>query len=325
MSTQTITFFDIQSLKYSIKFNLSYQVVKSWFYHMQFKNAWEADIFFTENSDLIKAKPFIKWVWGKRQLISQFENLFPKEFNNYFEPFLWGWAVFFNLQREQSYLSDVNEELINLYQIIKTKPKQLIKFLESQEISKERFLEIRSWDRTEWWLKKYSSVERAGRFIYLNRTCFNGIYRVNSKWEFNVPYWQHSNPDIVQKENILNASALLNKTKAEIKLQSFEKVLEKAQTWDFVYFDPPYDILTESANFTSYDKSGFWRDMQTKLRDIFVKLDKKWVKVMLSNHNTPFIRELYKGFRFEIVKATRMLNSKGSWRGAVEEIVVMNY
>lgn len=315
----------LNSLRFSIDFWLDFQIVKSWWEHKKFASQEEAKVFFDSHDKIIKAKPFIKWVWWKRQLIKQFDTLFPAEFNNYFEPFLWGWAVFFNLQREQSYLSDVNEELINLYQIIKTKPKQLIKFLENQEISKERFLEIRSWDRTEWWLKKYSPVERAGRFIYLNRTCFNGIYRVNSKWEFNVPYGQHSNPDIVQKENILNASALLNKTKAEIKLQSFEKVLEKAQTWDFVYFDPPYDVLTESANFTSYDKSGFWRDMQTKLRDIFVKLDKKWVKVMLSNHNTPFIRELYKDFRFKIVKATRMLNSKGSWRGAVDEIVVMNY
>lgn len=325
MSTQTITFFDIQSLKYSIKFNLSYQVVKSWFYHMKFKNAKEADVFFEQNTHIIKARPFIKWVWGKRQLITQFENLFPIEFNNYFEPFLWGWAVFFNLQREKSFLSDVNEELINVYKTIKNKPKELISFLESLEYSKEKFLEIREWDRQEWGLKKYTDVERAGRFIYINRTCFNGLYRVNSKWEFNVPFWTYSNPDYVQKENILNTSKLLKKTKAEIKLQSFEKVLNKAQKWDFVYFDPPYDVLTESSNFTSYDSSWFWKDMQKKLADVFRKLHKKWVNVMLSNHNTPYIRELYKWFRFEIVKAKRNINSKGSGRGEVEEVVVMNY
>ncbi len=309
MEERTVTFFDLQILKYSIKFELGFQVVKSWFWHMNFSNSLEADIFFEENKDIIQAKPFVKWVWWKRQLIKQFEKLFPEEFNNYFEPFLWGWAVFFNLQKKQSFLSDINEELINLYQIIQTKPQKLIEFLEKQEISKKRFLEIRSWDREENWNEKYNKIERAGRFMYLNRTCFNGLYRVNSKWEFNVPFWKYKNPDIVQKENILNASKLLNKTKAEIKLQSFEQVLEKAKKWDFVYFDPPYDVLTESANFTSYDKSWFWQDMQRKLAEVCKKLDKKWVKFMLSNHNTPFIREIYKWFKFEIVKARRNVNN----------------
>lgn len=307
------------------KFWLTIFLVKSWWEHLDFSSEKEAEAFFEENIDIIKAKPFIKWVGWKRQLISQFQELFPKEFNNYHEPFLWGWAVFFNLQKKQSFLSDVNEELINLYQVIKKEPKKLIKFLESLEYSKDKFLEIRAWDRLEWWLKNFSEIERAGRFIYMNRTCFNGLYRVNSKWQFNVPFWKYSNPDFVQKENILNTSKLLNKTKAQIKLQSFEKVLTNAKKWDFVYFDPPYDVLTESANFTSYDSSWFWQDMQKKLAEVFTKLDKKWCKVMLSNHNTPFIRKLYKDFKFNIVKARRNINSKGNWRGEVDEIVVMNY
>jgi len=315
----------LQNLALANKFGISLQVVQSWFKRWYFNDIKSWEVFFEENIEIIKAKPFIKWVWWKRQLIAQFEELYPKEFNNYFEPFLWGWAVFFNLQREKSFLSDVNEELINVYKTIKTKPKKLIAFLESLEYSKEKFLEIRFWDREEWGLKKYSEIERAGRFIYMNRTCFNGLYRVNSRWEFNVPFWKHTNPDYVQKENILNTSELLNKTKAEIKLQSFEKILTKAKKWDFVYFDPPYDVLSTSANFTSYDSSWFWQDMQTKLAYIFKKLSIKWVNVMLSNHNTPFIRELYKNFNFSIVKATRMINNKGSWRGKVEEIVVRNY
>jgi len=313
------------NLRLAIQFGISFQVVQSWFKRWFFNDLQSWEDFFEENIDIVKAKPFIKWVWWKRQLISQFEKLYPAEFNNYFEPFLWWGAVFFNLQREKSYLSDVNEELINVYKTIKNKPKKLIAFLESLEYSKEKFLEIRFWDREEWGLKKYSDVERAWRFIYMNRTCFNGLYRVNSKWEFNVPFWKYSNPDYVQKENILNTSELLNKTKADIKLQSFEKVLTKAKKWDFVYFDPPYDILSTSANFTSYDSSWFWRDMQTKLADVFKKLHKKWVFVMLSNHNTPFIRELFEWFRFEIIKARRNINSNGSWRGEVDEIVVMNY
>ncbi|MDP2090776.1 MAG: DNA adenine methylase [Candidatus Gracilibacteria bacterium] len=315
----------LQSLKFSIELGIDFQKVKSWLEHMNFLSELDARAFFIDNKDIINAKPFVKWVGGKRQLIEQFKRLFPTEYNNYFEPFLGGGAVFFNLQKEKSFLSDVNAELINLYQVIKAKPMELIKFLEKQEVSKERFEEIRAWDRLEGGLSNFTNIERAGRFIYMNRTCFNGLYRVNSKGQFNVPFGKYSNPDIVQRENILNASKLLNKTKAEIKLQSFEKVLDKAQTGDFVYFDPPYDVLTESANFTSYNESGFGRDLQTKLRDIFVELDKRGCKVMLSNHNTPFIRDLFEGYRFEIVKANRMINSKASGRGKVEEIVVMNY
>lgn len=313
------------NLKLSIQFNISLQVVKSWFKAWAFNDFKSWEKFLKANIDTITAKPFVKWVWWKRQLISQFEHLYPTKFNNYFEPFLWWWAVFFNLQRTKSLLSDVNEELINVYITIKNKPKKLISFLESLEYSKEKFLEIRLWDRKEWWLKKYSDIERAWRFIYMNRTCFNGLYRVNSKGEFNVPFWKYTNPDYVQKENILNTSNLLNKTKAEIKLQSFEKVLENAEKWDFVYFDPPYDILSDSSNFTSYNKWWFWRDMQTKLAEIFKQLNKKWVYIMLSNNNTPFIRNLYDWFKFEIVKARRNINSKASGRWEVDEIVIMNY
>lgn len=309
----------------SIKFWLTVLVVKSWLENFSFKSEKEAENFFKENIEMIKARPFIKWVGWKRQLIEQFQELFPKEFNNYHEPFLWGWAVFFNLQKNRSFLSDVNEELINLYKTIKKEPKELINFLKTLEYSKETFLEMRFWDREEWGLSNYSKIQRAGRFMYLNRTCFNWLYRVNSRWEFNVPFWKYTNPDFVQEENILNTSKLLNETNAKIKLASFEEVLKNSKSWDFVYFDPPYDVLTDSANFTSYDKSWFWQDMQKKLAEVCKQLHKKWVKFMLSNHNTPFIRELYSEFKFDIVKANRMINSKASGRGKVEEIVVRNY
>lgn len=307
------------------QFGFDLHIVKSWWEHMNFANENEAKIFFDTNKDIINAKPFIKWVGGKRQIISQLQKLFPIDFKNYHEPFLWGGAVFFNVQKKQSFLSDINAELINTYQTIKNNPKELIQFLELCEHSREFYATIRAWDRVDNWQEKYSEVERAGRFIYLNRTCFNGLYRVNSKGQFNVPIGSYKNPDFVQKENIQSVSKLLKKTKATIKLQSFDSVLKNAKSWDFVYFDPPYDTLTETANFTSYNESGFWRDMQIKLRDVFAQLDKKGVKVMMSNHNTGFIREIYKGFKFEIVKARRNVNSKGSGRGEVEEIVVMNY
>jgi len=309
----------------SKQFWLNELLIRSWFLKWEFYDIKSWINFFNDNIDTIKAQPFIKWVWWKRQLISQFEKIFPKKFNDYFEPFLWWGAVFFNLQKEKSFLSDINEELINAYQIIKENPVQLISFLKTIKHSKKKFLEIREWDRKKWWPNKYSNIERAWRFIYLNKTCFNWLYRVNSKWQFNSPCWSYNNPDYVQEENIINASELLNKTKAEIKVQSFEKVLNNAKSWDLVYFDPPYDVLTESASFTSYDKSWFGRDMQKKLKDVFVKLDEKWCKVMLSNHNTPFIRELYKWFKFKIVKANRMINSKASGRWKIKEIVILNY
>jgi len=320
MSTLELNILEISKI-----FWFNFHVVKSWFEHMNFVSFEEAKSFFDTNKKMINATPFVKWVWWKRQLISQLEKLFPKEFNNYHEPFLWGWAVFFALQKKQSFLSDVNAELINTYQVIKDKPKELIKFLETCTHSKEFFTEIRAWDRMENWQANFTDIQRAGRFIYLNRTCFNWLYRVNSKWQFNVPIGSYANPDFVQKENITNVSKLLKETKSIIKLQSFKDVLKNAKTWDFVYFDPPYDTLTDTANFTSYNESWFWRNMQIELRDVFVKLHKMGCKVMLSNHNTDFIREIFAWFKFEVVKARRNVNSNGSWRGVVEEIVVMNY
>lgn len=306
-------------------FWLNQWVVRSWCENWGLTDQKKAEALFRKHEKIIKAKPFVKWVGGKRQLIKQFESLFPKEFNDYFEPFVGGGAVFFNLQKKKSYLSDINEELINTYQIIKDKPEELIAFLETLTYTKTCYEKIRAWDRVKNWETKHTTIERAGRFIYLNRTCFNGLHRVNSRWEFNVPMGKYKNPDFVQAENIFNTSDLLRKTEAEIKIESFEHVLDKAKKWDFVYFDPPYDTLTETANFTSYNKSSFGRDMQTKLAETFKKLDKKGCKVMLSNHNTPFIRELFKGFRFEIVSARRNINSKSDARGGVEEIVVLNY
>ena len=157
------------------RFGLNFWVIQSWIENMNLNNMFQAEAFFEDNKDMIQAKPFVKWVGGKRQLIEQFSELFPKptEYNDYFEPFLGGGAVYFNLQKEKSYLSDMNVELINTYQVIKDYPNQLIKFLKSIEHSKEKYTEIRAWDRDKDWIQNYSKIERAGRFIYLNRTCFN--------------------------------------------------------------------------------------------------------------------------------------------------------
>lgn len=315
----------LNSFKLSMKLWISFSLVQSWWEHLNFEDEIEAIEFFNNNRLIIEAHPFVKWVWWKRQLIPQLEKYLPSEFWDYFEPFLWWWALFFNLQKKQSFLSDINEELINAYKIVKSKPKKLIKFLETCEYNRAFFEKIRAWDREENWQEKYSNVERAWRFIYLNRTCFNWMYRVNSKWQFNVPFWTYSNPDFIQEKNILNTSKLLRKTKAEIKVLSFEKVVKKVKKWDLVYFDPPYDTLSDTSNFTSYNKNWFWKNMQVKLRNIFVKLDEKWAKVMLSNHNTEFIREIYKDYNIHVVNAKRNINSVASKRGNVEEVIITNY
>ena len=290
------------------------------------KFAWKD---FCINLKDIEYKPFIKWVWWKRQLLTQFKELYPQNFKNYIEPFLWGGAVFFDLKNQwkiqhSAILSDINEELVNTYEVVKTDVENLIKRLEvfKYKHSKEFFLYIRSWDKRPDF-KLIPNYIRAARFIYLNRTCFNWMYRVNSKWFFNVPFWKYDNPKICDEEWLRIAEYALENTK--ILCQSFIDIVNYAEKWDFVYFDPPYDILSNTANFTDYIQWGFWRDKQKELAEIFKKLNEKWCYVMLSNHNTPFIQDLYKDFRQEVVSAKRMINSDASKRWTIEEIVVLNY
>lgn len=300
-------------------------LVKQWYERWKFDTFEEWKIFFKNNKRLIKAKPFVKWVGGKRQILDELEKLFPKNFNNYFEPFVWWGAVFFTLQNNKSYLSDLNENLINAYKTIKYEPKKLINFLKTLKYEKEFYYEIRKWDRSEDWPDNYSNVERAWRFLYLNRTCFNGLYRVNKKNQFNVPIGRYKNPNFVQEENLLNVSKVLNKMDTIIERESFENILEKVKSQDFVYLDPPYDTLSDTANFTSYTKEDFDKDSQKKLAKVYKKLDQKWAYVMLSNHNTPLINNLYKNYKFKIIKAKRSINSKWDKRWKIDEVVIINY
>lgn len=273
-------------------------------------------------------KPFIKWVWGKRQLLSQLESLYPKKFNNYFEPFVgWG-AVFFDLRNKywnsfKATLFDINQELVNVYNVIKNDPSKLIDKLRKYKYDKDQFLEIRSRDLDSNFTIKRSDVERASRFIYLNRTWFNGLYRVNKKGHYNVPFGTYNNPMICDKDNLLLAHEALKNT--VIRTWDFETIIKHAKKGDFVYFDPPYDVLTGTANFTGYAKWWFGRDEQVRLFEAYKALDKKWCFVMLSNHNTPFINELYKEYRKEVVLARRSVNSNSNKRGKVEETVILNY
>ena len=283
-----------------------------------------------------KAQPFVKWVGGKRQLLKQFRELGlypPEDFNplknTYFEPFVGGGAVFLDLLPQKSILSDMNEELVITYNVIKNDVDKLIKKLKEHQKnnSKEYFLKIRAQN-----LKKLSTVSIAARFIYLNRTCFNGLYRVNSKGQFNVPYGKYKNPLIVDGENLYKLSKILNERSVKILHQDYKKTVKNARKGDFIYFDPPYAPLSPTSSFTSYTKDGFGEKEQIELRDLFWKLHKKGCYVMLSNSNSDFINEIYgeltkkdKKIKIHKIRANRMINSKASGRGKIKEVLVTNY
>ncbi len=266
--------------------------------------------------------PIVKWVGGKRQLMFELLKNMPENYNRYFEPFIGGGALFFELQPENAYISDMNEELINLYQVVRNNVDELITDLQKHDISKEYFMEIRNIDRTEDY-ENWSSIQKASRFIYLNRTCFNGMYRVNSKGEFNVPFGHYKNPRIVDENNLINCSNLLQRT--EIRHADFSEILTKVQEGDFVYFDPPYVPLSATSSFTSYTKDGFDIDMQFKLRDVCDELDSMGVKFLLSNSDTKLVNELYENYNIKKVFASRQINANADGRGKITEVLVRNY
>jgi len=275
-----------------------------------------------------KPKPFVKWVGGKRQLLKQFRDLGlypPEDFdpitNTYFEPFVGGGAVFFDLLPETAYLSDLNNELVVTYNVIKNDVENLIKSLKKHKLDKEYFLKIRAQSP-----EKLSDLNTASRFIYLNRTCFNGMYRVNSKGGFNVPFGKYTNPLICDENNLRKASKALKNV--EIKKQDYKEVLKTAKKGDFIYFDPPYYPVSKTASFTSYTSESFLDKEQIELRDTFVELHKRGCFVMLSNSDTPFINKIYsepEGLRITKVQAGRAINSDASKRGKITEVLVTNY
>ena len=266
--------------------------------------------------------PIVKWVGGKRQLIFELLKNMPKSYNRYFEPFIGGGALFFELQPDNAYISDMNEELINLYQVVRDEVDELICDLQKHDISKEYFMEIRNVDRTEEY-QNWSDVQKASRFIYLNRTCFNGMYRVNSKGEFNVPFGHYKNPRILDENNLVNCSNLLQGI--EIKHADFSEILKKVKKGDFVYFDPPYVPLSETSSFTSYTKEGFDIDMQFKLRDVCDELDTMGVNFLLSNSDTKLVNDLYENYNIKKVFASRQINANADGRGKITEVLVRNY
>lgn len=276
-------------------------------------------------------KPFVKWVGGKRQLLQQFREMdlyppdgFDPKTATYFEPFVGGGAMFFDLLPKKAILSDMNLELVTTYNVIKGDVNELIKKLKNHKIKNNKgyFLKIRAQK-----IEKLSNIEVAARFIYLNRTCFNGLYRVNRSGGFNVPFANNKNPLICDEDNLKKIHKALKRTK--ILHQDYKKVLQKAKKGDFIYFDPPYYPVNKTSSFTSYTKEGFLEEEQEKLRDTFMKLHKRGCFVMLSNSNTSFINKIYSdlGEKIKIkkVNAGRMINSDATKRGKIKEVVIINY
>lgn len=267
-----------------------------------------------------KARPFLKWVGGKTQLLSDLTNRMPQDYRQYFEPFLGGGALFFCLQPETATLIDINESLINTYQVIQSQVEDLIEDLGKHVYEKEYFYRIRAADRTDAFAQ-WSDVEKASRLIYLNKCCFNGLYRVNSRGEFNTPFGRYKSPKILDPENLRACHQSLQGV--NLKVGHFTSIQPQAN--DFVYFDPPYAPLSPTSSFTRYSQSDFGEAEQVALRNFCLQLDQRGVKFMLSNSSAPFILDLYQSFTVEFVQASRAINSKGSKRGKIPEVIVTNY
>lgn len=267
---------------------------------------------------VVKGQPFLKWAGGKTQLLNALISRAPATFNVYFEPFLGSGALYFALSPDHAVLSDINDDLINAFQVVRDSHNELISKLSTYENSKDFFYEIRALDA-----KSLSPIDRAARLIYLNRTCFNGLYRVNKQGQFNVPFANYKNPNFVQEAKLIADSKLMQG--AKIMHASFGEALKSAKKGDFVYLDPPYYPLGGFSDFKRYNKEQFHKEDHEKLAELYNQLSDRGCYVMLSNSDTPFTRELYKNWRIDTVYAKRMINCDATKRGEVTEIIVTNY
>ena len=271
-----------------------------------------------------EAAPFVKWVGGKGRLLSQLRPLLPPgaEQMRHVEPFVGGGALFFSRCPRRALLTDINPSLVATYTAIRDDVEGVIGGLSrlASRHSKERYYQVRERYNQG---GRVSTSKRAAMFIYLNKTCFNGLHRVNRKGEFNVPVGAYKNPRILNEAALQAASEVLRG--ADLRCASFDTLLENAKPGDFVYFDPPYEPVSATASFTSYARGGFSRDDQTRLRDVYKALDRRGCKLMLSNSDVPFIRDLYADFNVDTVAAPRAINCDATKRGKVSEVVVRNY
>ncbi len=273
-----------------------------------------------------RAAPFVKWAGGKTQLLPKLDRHIPSQFTRYFEPFLGGGALFFHLASRlqfSAHLSDANRELVNAYNVVKRDVEGLICLLEKHERNymrapAEYYYQLRS-------AQIEGDLESAARFIALNKTCYNGLYRVNRSGEFNVPIGRYKNPAICDKDQLRSASVALNYSDAKIVAGDYKQALRKAHQGDFVYLDPPFNPLSATANFVDYTKNGFGKKDQIELARVFRELDHRGCKVLLSNSDTKLTRELYSGFDQSRVRVLRAISCKGSARTGYWELLIRNY
>lgn len=267
-------------------------------------------------------RPVLKWAGGKGRLLPQLLKHLPADFSAYHEPFVGGGALFFELVAQarirQAFLSDINSSLIDVYLGLRDYPDVVIDALKHHVHEHDYYYFVRALDP-----QGLTLPERAARIIYLNKTCYNGLFRENRAGQFNVPFGRYRNPTICDEPNLRAASRALQGV--DIARRHFATVLDVAKPGDFVYFDPPYHPVSATANFTAYDRNGFGPDDQRQLRDVFAVLAERGVAALLSNSDTPFVRELYAGFPIETVYAARAVNSKGNGRGKVAEVIVRNW
>ena len=270
--------------------------------------------------------PFLKWVGGKRQIMPSIVRLLPKNIGsyNYVEPFIGGGAVLFNLQPKNAIINDLNSELINVYIVIKNNLDELIKDLKKHHNNVDYFYELRGLDRSIKF-NKLTPIQRASRIIYLNKTCFNGLYRVNNAGEFNAPFGRYKNPNIVNEPTLKAVNKFLNTNNITIINGDYSNILNQTDEKSFVYLDPPYHPISENSNFTGYIQGGWDMYDQIELRKACDALHNKGVKFLLSNSSADFIKDQYKNYNINIVKANRAINSDGANRGEIDELLIRNY
>ena len=273
-------------------------------------------------------KPFVKWAGGKRQLMSELEKNFPTKFGTYLEPFLGGGAVMFDLLTKEHNLkcnvSDLNSDLVLSYVTIRDRLEKLIESLENHSKNYHKdstgyYYEVRNQEPK-------NQIEKVSRLLFLNKTCFNGLYRVNSKGKFNVPLGRYTNPNIVNKENLQAVSKTLQSGKIKISCRDFSSIIKDAKKGDFVYFDPPYQPVSDTANFTSYTHRDFTEDDLERLADLANQLNSKGCNVMLSNSNSKTVKKMFSsGWKIKEIKANRAINSNSQKRTGHKEIIIKNY
>lgn len=269
--------------------------------------------------------PIVKWVGGKRQLVEEISSLFPRKFNCYCEPFLGGGAVLFSIQPNKAIINDLNGDLISVYECVRDDVESLIKNLKKHKNTAEYFYTIRDMDRDKERYQSMSKIDKASRLIYLNKTCFNGLFRVNSSGEFNSPFGHYKNPNIINEPVLRAVSKYFTANDITFYKEDFAQVLNRIRKGTFVYLDPPYDPISDTANFTGYSKCGFDRNEHIRLKQCCDELTKRKIKFLLSNSGTDFIKDLYKEYDMITVKAKRVISADANRRGVIEELLIKNY